>query len=178
METISHADLWEAHDKQNWGVLWEQAVPVVQATVVRMKRAGEAAGVDFDELVAEGNMAAGSAVREWRPIDTLFSSWVSLCVRRRLLKVIGRQRNRDRSHDGTNVEQLPDESGTFDEAQAQQVRELVAAIPDGMDQLMVRWFFGIECEFRDVNRIARDTGVHRNHVRQRIDRALERLRQA
>jgi DNA-directed RNA polymerase specialized sigma24 family protein len=175
---MNHADLWAEHEKQNWGALWEMAVPVVQATVGRMKRAGEATGVDYDELIAEGNLVAGTAVREWRPLDTLFGSWVSFCVRRKLLNVIGQQRSRDRGRDDVNVENLPDESGAFDRAQLLQVRELVASIPDGLDQLMVRWFYGIECEFKSVNQIAKDLGLHRNSVRQRIELSLERLRTA
>ena len=178
MEPLNHAELWEAHEQRNWGALWEQAVPVVNATVARMKRTGEASGVDFEDLVGEGNLAAGTAVREWRPLDTTFGSWISFRIRSRLLKFIGQQRGRDRTRDDTNVELVPDNCMSVPDTVAlMQMREVLASLP-GLDQLMVRWLYGIGCEFRSINEIANDTGVHRNSVRQRIDAALERLRAA
>lgn len=178
MDTLNHAGLWAAHEKQNWTLLWEQAVPVVQATVGRMKKTGEATGVDYDELIAEGNLVAGTAVREWRPLDTTFGSWVSFCVRRKLLNVIGLQRSRDRSRDDMNVELVAaPEMDLTAAASAAQLRAMLNELP-GKEQLMIRWFYGIDCEFRSINEIARDTGIHRNSVRLHIESGIDRLRRA
>lgn len=108
MTQLTHAQLSSAHDRQDWYTLWMQAVPLVASCVGSMHRKGELRDVDRDDMLQEGNLAAGAAIRKWKPLESTLGTWVWVCVRSRLLSLTRRAGYRDSLIDaGADVEQLP-----------------------------------------------------------------------
>lgn len=78
MKRLTHAELAAAHDRQDWPTLWKAALPLVKVAVRRLVRDG---GTRTDDLMQEGALAAGEAIRSWRPIECALSTHLILAVR-------------------------------------------------------------------------------------------------
>jgi len=76
-------ELAAAHDRGDWNTLWLAARPLVKFTIKNMIRRGEidpARWIDED-LLQQGMLSAGLAVRSWNTLEGAFSTWVSTKVR-------------------------------------------------------------------------------------------------
>jgi RNA polymerase sigma factor (sigma-70 family) len=77
VKKCSADELRAAHQAQDWRLLWEQALPLVKFTITRLIRSGRLdSSFSSDDLLQEGNLAAGAAVRSWHPDKGAFSTWV------------------------------------------------------------------------------------------------------
>lgn len=94
MGRLTHTELAEAHGRAQWAVLWEHAIPLVKMTVGRMARGNKAAAPDaFEEMLQEGYLIAGSALRSWDPIECAYSTHITNTVRWQLISHLGETRN-------------------------------------------------------------------------------------
>lgn len=91
MKRLTHAELAAAQERQDWTVLWEQALPLVKLVVGRMARsASERAG---DDTLQEGMLIAGEAMRTWKPLECAYSTHVCNRVRWDLLRARSEDHN-------------------------------------------------------------------------------------
>lgn len=94
MNRLSHTDLAAAHGRQQWAVLWQHAIPLVKLTVGRMARGNKQAAPDvYEDMVQEGYVVAGVALREWDPFECAFSTHIMNSVRWQLISHLGETRN-------------------------------------------------------------------------------------
>jgi RNA polymerase sigma factor (sigma-70 family) len=153
--------------------LWEAAVPLVRYVVKRLDVYGPH---DREDLIAEGTLAAGVAIRAWNPIDVAFSTWVCNCVRNRLIAYIDREREHDTRRVQQDVEQMAGDAPE-PELDATRVAEFLALVPFPDAQLL-RKHFGIGCAPYTVSELAVAHDVSSAAVTQALQRALANLREA
>lgn len=83
---LSHAELAAARQRQDWGLLWEQAIPLAKLAVRRLMEKGSLApGQSTEDLMQDALLAAGLAVRKWQPEKGAFSTWVMARARGQVL---------------------------------------------------------------------------------------------
>lgn len=83
---LTHAELADAHERKDWLLLWQHALPIVQMIVSRMGRNGSVRSEDADDDLRQAGMEiAGLALRSWRPFECTFSTHVGNRVRLDLL---------------------------------------------------------------------------------------------
>lgn len=141
--------------------MWEQALPLVKSTISRLIRqrrltADQATG----DLLQEGTLAAGRAVRTWQPDKGAFSTWVVNNAQGALMDHLRRVSNglvggRDASGvAGLYDEERGEDHGTFEPAvtrlerdqDAAVVRIAIEGLKSAQDQELVRRYYGIDCE--------------------------------
>lgn len=94
VEKLTHAELARAHERKDWPLLWQQAEPLVRMVVRRLSRAASAKeNVDSEDLVQEGMVIAGTAMRRWQPLECAFSTYIANQVGWGLLNHRGITRN-------------------------------------------------------------------------------------
>lgn len=84
MKRLSHVELAAAQERADWPLLWRQALPLVKLAVARMRNTVRSEDVD-DDLLQQGMLIAGEAMRSWRPIECAFSTHITTRVRSDLL---------------------------------------------------------------------------------------------
>lgn len=90
MTKLTHAELAAAHERRDWPVLWEHAIPIVRMVVRRLFRNS---AEDREDLEQEGMVITGTALRSWRPFECTLSTYVANQVGWALLKHRGTERN-------------------------------------------------------------------------------------
>lgn len=172
-----HEKLAAARDVQNWDVLWREAIPIVKAIVDRVRRSGDVYGVDWDDMLQEGNLEAGSAIRKWNPIESTFGTWLTSCVKPRIHGLAYRQGARDALTDhGIDVEQLPGES-VVEEIDPGQTAALLSRL-DSDELEVVCCVYGFGRPAMSITAIAADVGWHHSTVQRVLDGALAKMREA
>jgi RNA polymerase sigma factor (sigma-70 family) len=79
---LSHAELVAARTRQDWDLLWEQAIPLAKLAVRRLMEEGLLDPYHSrEDLMQDAMLAAGMAVRKWQPEKGAFSTWVMVRVR-------------------------------------------------------------------------------------------------
>jgi|ADGO01.1.fsa_nt_gi hypothetical protein len=82
MKKLTHAELAAAQERGDWDLLWAQAMPLVKMVVGRMGRNGSVRSEDADDdLLQQGMLIAGDAMRAWRPLECAFSTHITNRVR-------------------------------------------------------------------------------------------------
>lgn len=82
MKKFTHAELAAAQERGDWDLLWQQALPLVPLAIRKAKRSGAIAADDADaDLLQQGMLIAGEAVRTWKPIECALSTHVVWRVR-------------------------------------------------------------------------------------------------
>lgn len=202
MPKLTADELAAAHDRQDWGALWLAAAPLVVFTIEGMISKGELAPTSWanGDLRQEAQLAAGLAVRSWSPLEGAFSTWIVLRIRGAVLDALRREFKRGFGGGGetpylvSSQEEVWIDSDPDDEADA--VKQDTFVYPedevlvspetamdraiamrllercDQTDQLILRLFFGVDCEPKTISEIADFTGVSRSSAH----RAVERLR--
>jgi RNA polymerase sigma factor (sigma-70 family) len=79
-----------AHTRQDWRALWLDGLPLVRFTLTRMRANGELLSPVDDDLLQEGYLAAGEAVRLWQPPLGAFSTFLVSWIRGRLLTYLNK----------------------------------------------------------------------------------------
>lgn len=76
-------------------MLWLAARSLVKFTIKRMIQRGELAPTRWmdGDLIQEGMLAAGLAVRSWDTLEGAFATWIPLQVRGHLLKTVTGENN-------------------------------------------------------------------------------------
>lgn len=82
MKRPSHDELCAAHDRQDWDILWQAAIPITKFAVKsylrnRLRRTPK---WTREDLLQEGLLAAGEAIRTWRTYEAAFSTWLSVKI--------------------------------------------------------------------------------------------------
>lgn len=78
-----------AHAIEDYGFLWQAALPLIAWTVQKMLDKGELSeDLDLEELCQEGSLAVGVAIPAWRPADGEFSTYICHHVRWAILKLL------------------------------------------------------------------------------------------
>lgn len=145
MQKLTDAELTAAWWADEWNTLWEQAVPIVRAVVDRLIWLGEVYGVEREELIAEGNLAAGAAVRSWDAIMGTFNAHVSSRVRWALLTLASSLARTNGAE--IEVDEIPDENAPEPdhEAELTQLRARMAErLTHAEMRLLVLHFFGVD----------------------------------
>lgn len=91
MQKLTHEQLAAARAKQDWTTLWQIAEPLVKFTIKRMRERGEAYECDWEELLQEGMLAAGEAMRRWDSSAGTFGAFTVSWTRGRLLDYLNSQ---------------------------------------------------------------------------------------
>jgi RNA polymerase sigma factor (sigma-70 family) len=91
----TYAELAALRERKEWGMLWVEALPLVKFTIKRMIQSG-ALDPHYarEDLLQEGNLSAGKAIRTWEPLEAAFSTWITSNVRGALLNFLAVQSNR------------------------------------------------------------------------------------
>jgi len=91
---FTHAELAEAQAAGNWTLLWQQAMPLVKLVLGRMKRGNSVKEDDADsDLLQQGMLTAGEALREWKPMECAFSTHICNAVRWKTYEYLGLKHN-------------------------------------------------------------------------------------
>jgi hypothetical protein len=83
-QKLTHAELAAAQERGDWALLWQHAMPLVKLVIKRMRKDGAAQSDNADddgELLQQGMLIAGEAMRVWRPIECAFSTHITTRVR-------------------------------------------------------------------------------------------------
>lgn len=118
---LASNELALARDAEDWTTLWKAAMPWVKFVISSMARQG----VDED-LLQEGNLAAGAAVRSWDPDKGAFSTHICSYVRFEMLKHLNEQKahgtgTRWLAESGQPVELVPVEAEGEEDAEPQEL---------------------------------------------------------
>lgn len=90
---LTHTELAEAHGRADWRVLWEHAIPLVKMTVGRMARSKEMRRDVTDDLMQEGMLIAGEAMRTWDPVECAYSTHITRKVGWGTLETLTKRHN-------------------------------------------------------------------------------------
>lgn len=85
---LTHAELAAAQERKDWALLWQHAMPLVKLVIGRMRKDGASRSESADadgELLQQGMLIAGEAMRSWRPMECAFSTHITTRVRGDLL---------------------------------------------------------------------------------------------
>ncbi|HKU13523.1 MAG TPA: hypothetical protein VJQ52_03955 [Steroidobacteraceae bacterium] len=99
MKKFTHAELAAAQERGDWDLLWQQAMPLVKLVVGRMGRSGAVRnsaakpGTRDDDLLQQGMLIAGEAMRQWKPLECAFTTHIGNAVRWKLYEFLGRRHN-------------------------------------------------------------------------------------
>jgi RNA polymerase sigma factor (sigma-70 family) len=177
VEKLTHQELWAAHTAQDWNCLWSAAEPLVTFVVDKLIRDGAAAFANREELVAEGQLAAGELVREWQPLEGTFNTFLASRLKWRLQNVCRREMRRDRwIDDGADVENVADENAepVIDKAQ---VTWLLKTLPPH-EARMVKMSYGIGEPAKTLREMADVYCAPRMTIQRDITRILIKLSKA
>jgi RNA polymerase sigma factor (sigma-70 family) len=200
MRKLSHEDLRAARDRQDWNTLWLQSIPLVKFSIKKMMSEGE---VDpfwaREDLLQEGMLAAGLAVRSWDTIEGAFSSWVTLKVRGHLLDHLNRNAtngmggkdadvtvaslheiaHRTEESETTRQDELAYDVEVFappeTAAEAAALRRLMVRLTSAEADVVARTFGLGGAEPQSLREVAEHYGVSHVMLRKRLKRAVERL---
>lgn len=83
---MTHAQLAELHDAQDWAALWKQGLPAVGTALGDLLKSGSIGREDIDDdLLQEAALAAGEAIRSWSPLERKFYAHVALGAKRAIV---------------------------------------------------------------------------------------------
>lgn len=188
MKLMNAEELRAAHAAQDWRVLWEQTIYIVKHSVRRLLQAGQLAPERAsDDLLQEGYMAAGRAVKTWNPDLGMFSTWISHAVRGAMLDHLRREASgmiggRDAGHltisfEDALTQDMDGEEPTEEMERlrlAAQVRVALASLEERERELLKRWY-GIDCEPEPMEMICAQMGVSRMHAWRLIKNSYKRM---
>lgn len=123
MKRLNADELRAAQVAQDWRSLWEQALPLVKFAVNRFAMRGVDRALCSDDMIQDGNIAAGKAVRSWNPDKGEFSTWI-------LARVEGAIRNHlQRTLSGmVGGRDSEGRTGFFEDERFADVEELVSSL--------------------------------------------------
>ncbi len=176
MRKYSHEELWAAQSRGDYQLLWAAAERHVASTVIGMLKRGDVEG-EKDDLIGEGNLAAGLAVRKWNPLEAALSTHVSLHVYRAVMRYVMKQgRHSVQVVDGVSVEDLPDQEAksAAEMADTACVRELLTGLSHAERKLISR-YFGIGQEEMTSTELAVAHDVPSRTMRRTIRAILDKL---
>lgn len=172
MSQLSASELRAAQAAQDWRKLWEAALPLVKHTISKLLAAGQITTEQAtDDLLQEGNLAVGRAVRTWEPDKGTLATWVCRAAHGALLDHLRRQSSgmiggRD---SGVAVAALFEEitEGSLREPQdevvreddARAVREAIQALRVPEDRELICKVYGIGCDAQTLPEIAAEWGM-------------------
>jgi DNA-directed RNA polymerase specialized sigma24 family protein len=179
MQKLTHSQLAEAHDRQDWTALWTAAVPVVNQIVGGMYRLGDLGNVDREELEQEGALLAGALIRSWNPLLGTFRTWLAVGVRRHLFKIVNRNGAQEAATDkSVDVEQLPaDGTESTEETDKAHILALLDRLPAHQAAFM-RKLYGLGCEAMSAEEYAVAHDVFSYEVYRARDILLAKMREA
>lgn len=171
---MNHQELCRARDAEDWNALWLEARTIVNAVVGSMYAANEIHNAEREDVLQEGYLAAGSAIRSWEPIEGTFNTWVTRITRGCILKSLNKL---DRTHlASADVENLTDADAPPTErgAEVWLVRSQLARL-DLRERQFIERAYGIDCPEETHEQIARSKGLSQQRVTEIINRALRKL---
>ncbi len=176
MQKLTHEELWDAQARGDFDLLWTAAERHVAGTVIGMLRRGDVEG-EKDDLIGEGNLAAGLAVKCWNPLVAAFSTHVSLFVYRAVKRYATKQdQHTMQILDGSSVEELsdPDAKSADETADVQRVRELLTGLSHAERKLISR-YFGIGGDAMSIRELAVAHDVASSTLHDKIRAILAKL---
>lgn len=174
-QRLTHEELAQAHDRGDWDTLWKHAIPLTYFAVRRLVETGKVRS-EFasDDMVQEGLLAAGQAVRTWDPLLGAFSTWVMPRVAGALMNhicaeaggMVGSRAQRsevvefdDAVPADTDSPFPSPEAFAAQEQLAQDVATALAACRDPEDEAILRAVYGIGVPEQSVAEYAREKGM-------------------
>lgn len=132
MKQATHEELVAAKDSEDWDFLWRAAIPLVKVAVRRHLRSNAIQTPKWvrEDLLQEGLLAAGAAVRTWQTFDCAFSTWVHTRVQGVLVDASRRAAN-----NGLGSYKQDAVSHTSLQDEARPGRTFADVVPDGRDAL-------------------------------------------
>lgn len=178
------------HAARDWRVLWQAAIPIVKHAVTKLLRSGQlSTDSATDDLLQEGYLAAGPAIKSWNPDAGMFSTWISHAVRGAMLDHLRRECSgmvggRDSGRRTTvmeddiamDTEAVTPAAETERSNDALRVRVALASL-GAREQLIVKRWFGIDCEPESLDQICMIAGLKRVQVWRVIKNTLSKMKQ-
>lgn len=93
MRRLSAEELRAAKADHDYRLLWEQALPLVKFAVGQLVRGGMNSAACTEDMLQDGNLAAGRAVRTWDPKKGEFATWVVARVQGAIRNHLTRERS-------------------------------------------------------------------------------------
>jgi RNA polymerase sigma factor (sigma-70 family) len=169
--------LLQAREREDWNTLWTAAVPIVKGVVDRLLWLGEVVNFEKDELIAEGNLAAGFAVRSWWPLDGQFSTHITNKIRWHLLTFVVQAAKHTRGRVDVEIEQLAsdEDADPHREIVAKRIQENVHLLSNGERRLLDLYFGLSDNEPLGYREIAVAHDVSHMTVQRALQRVLRKL---
>lgn len=165
-----------------------RAVPVVKSVISRLLSRGTITPEQAtDDLLQEGLLAAGRAVRTWQPLKGAFATWVHHAAHGAMLDHIRRVSSGMvggmRAHGQTAqlFEEILEGSirepyeTLLREQQAMHIRQSIDQLKIPEDRELIRRVYGIDCEAETLPAIADDWGRSLRSVQRMFSTACRKL---
>ncbi len=200
-EVLPHAELVKLREKAHSGdesafqALWVQGTKLVLMVAHRLRRQSLVPSAEFLDLIQEGNIGVGKAVRSWDPDKGRFSTYVAEIVRGHMLMytsgrgreggVTGRDAEGNRatvyaesdilSSDNDGVEEVHENylvSFDFSQVEHRLLRRAIAKLPEKEHDFIMRRFF----RDQTLEEIADVYGISKQAVHKAITKIISTLR--
>jgi DNA-directed RNA polymerase specialized sigma24 family protein len=186
---MTHEERARAHDRKEWGLLWEQAIPLVKRAMKGVMSRRHFRG-SHEDMLHDGYLAARKIVEAWNPLNVAFSTWViggvkpvlRDYIRRYANGIVGGRDVRVRQygyHDGYAELEGPasfrDPAVLLDEESTCKQVEAALVLLNVADCEVVRALYGLGQRAETPEEFAARTGLTSSATYKRIQRASERL---
>lgn len=186
---LAHAELASLADAGRWDELWLHALPMARAVVSQMRRAHRVPAHLAEDVLQAAYLAAGVAVRVWRPLDATLYACVNAYVRRDVGRLTAKEKLTasldEEGEDGTPVDQLAyaDPPAGYDDPLAEaarletesSIRAAVAGLESELDREVLRAVYGLYHRPLTVKEYARMAGLSERTAKTRLAEAKQRL---
>ena len=190
MTQLDAAELQALRKARDWQRLWVAALPLVKLTITRLISSGRiTTDQATDDLLQEGNLAAGRAIRSWDPDKGAFSTWVMRAAHGAMLDHLRRASSgmvggrAARGGTSTLIEEAIEDDGTFEEApealqrmqESMQLRVSIASLKSVQDRELIKRYYGLGCEAEQLKDIASKWGFPLRTIERMLTGALKKL---
>lgn len=185
---MTQAQLREAHAAGKWQPLWLQAIPLVKRVISQLIARGTiTTDQATDDLLQEGLLSAGRAIRTWKPGKGPFPHWVCRTAHGAMLDHIRRAASGMVGGMRASGKTLPLfeeilEGGTrepyemvLQEQQAIAIRSAISRLKIPEDRELISRVYGIDCEAETLPAIATQWGRSLRSVQRMFSTACRKL---
>lgn len=186
----THAQLAALADRGQWKTLWQHALPITRQIVAELTRKGRIPPHLAEDALQAAYLAAGQAVRLWRPLDATLSACLTVHVRGAVYRLLEREPRAD-SLDEQDEEGVPaienlayaDPPAGYDDPLAEamrleaerRVQQAVSRLRSPIDRDVLCAVYGLDAKPVTLEEYAERARVSQREARYRLVEAKRRL---